>query len=157
MASIEVSLKDEVSRKFWGLFGKFPWVDSPNLPHKVTREGGCELYSLDLVSLKERVEVAFEAIPLDNQEKVVIEALMRHPKSSSAKLSKVCGWSGPIWHVHLGVLCQRRIDWLLPVEFMEHGESSFVHGILVEYLPDSACFKFKLEVLSAFRSMGLGK
>lgn len=156
MAIIETSLKEEVNKKLFGLIDRLPWVEAPKRSPKVTAKECCELHPLDLVPLKKRVEIAFDAVPLENREKRVIEALMLYPESSSIRLSKACGWAGPIWHIHLGAICQRRIDWLLPIEFMEYDSRDFIHGILVEYLPDSASFKFKPEVIRAFRAMGLG-
>jgi hypothetical protein len=113
--------------------------------------------SLYLVSLGQRVAIAFQHIPPTETEMRIIHALIRRPGANAKTLSNACGWKLLIWHTHFGLMCQKRIDWLLPSEFREPDYSEFIHGILLDYNPVNGSFKLKAEVLDAFHEMGFGE
>lgn len=110
--------------------------------------------ALYLVSLGQRVALAFQHIPPTETETRIIHALIRLPGANARTLSNACGWKLPIWQTHFGLMCQKRIEWLLPSDFREPDDSEFIHGVLLDYNPVNSSFKLKSEVLDAFREIG---
>lgn len=156
MASVEAPHEEIQSGRIWSAVSKALGRRSPIRARMNDEKFDHQIKALDLMPLDQRVTLAFQAVPLKSDEKVVIEALMRYPESNSNKLSQICGWAGSIWYIHFAAICQKRISWLIPCEFQDQTTPGFVYGALVEYRTESATFKFKPEVLAAFRKMGLG-
>lgn len=111
---------------------------------------------LAILSLRERVCLAFKELPPNETEERLVTALMQRPGADSLALSHACGWTSPIWHTHFALMCQRRAELLLPQVLPDEPEIEFLSGILVEYNSRRGSFRFKDEAESAFRSMGLG-
>ena len=98
-----------------------------------------------LTGLADRVRAAFTDLPPNETEVRVIAALMRHPGSTSAALSEVCGWSRPFWHTHFGLMCQRRADYLWPTDMPDEPDAKFMAGVLADYRPNRQTFSFRPE------------
>ena len=113
--------------------------------------------ALRLVSLGKRVSLAFQNIPPTEIEKLIIYALIRQPGANAIALSIACGWKLPIWQIHFGLMCQKRIDWLLPPELRDEVDAQFIHGILLDYSPTDGSFRMKAEVEEIFQNMDLGQ
>jgi hypothetical protein len=110
---------------------------------------------LNLMPLASRVILAFLKMPPSQTEDQIIRALLLHPGSDTKTLSKACGWISPIWHTHFGLMCQKRIEWLLPSDLIDPSETQFIHGILAEYSASNGSFKMKEEAEEGFRRLGI--
>ena len=110
---------------------------------------------LNLMPLARRVTLAFLKMPPSQMEDQIIRALLLHPGSDTKTLSKACGWISPIWHTHFGLMCQKRIEWLLPSDLIDPSETQFIHGILAEYSASNGSFKMKEEAEEGFRRLGI--
>ena len=110
---------------------------------------------LNLMPLARRVTLAFLKMPPSQKEDQIIRALLLHPGSDTKTLSKACGWISPIWHTHFGLMCQKRIEWLLPSDLIDPSETQFIHGILAEYSASNGSFKMKEEAEEGFRRLGI--
>jgi hypothetical protein len=114
--------------------------------------------TMDLAGLTraERVSRAIKAMPLDATETRAVEALLAHPGATSSELSRACGWGGRIWHIHFGLLCQRRLDWLGAGYASDEDEPCFLHALLAEYEPVSGRFTMRADVEGRLRELGFG-
>lgn len=152
MAHIRVSTANNESSLWLSiqrLFGAEPFT-------KNSPKGTDLVDTLNLMPLAGRVALAFEKLPPTETEERLIKALILRPGSDTKTLSVACGWSAPIWHTHFGLMCQRRIDWLLPPSQFDQTDAQFIHGVLVDYSASKGLFKMKAEVEEVFREMGLG-
>ncbi|MCA1338291.1 hypothetical protein [Pseudooceanicola marinus] len=104
----------------------------------------------------DRVLRAFEVVPLSDTEAKVIRALMDNPGSTSAELSKACGWRGQTWHAHFGKMCGAREVYLWPAEMSARREEKLWSGILADFDENTATWTMKPEVADAFATMNLG-
>ncbi|MCA8878818.1 MAG: hypothetical protein KDA73_02450 [Rhodobacteraceae bacterium] len=91
--------------------------------------------------LPQRLHQAFCKSPPSDSERVVIRALLDNPGSTSAHLTKVCGYAGnSAWHLRFGELCKRRQADLWPAPASEQRDGSFFSGILAEFDTKAATF-----------------
>lgn len=102
----------------------------------------------------QRVMEAFRAEPPTDTDAKVIGALLDHPGGTSADLTAACGWQGQSWHLHFGMMCYRREQWLWPAEQSKTHDAKFYSGILADFDEATAGFSMKAEVQQAFRELG---
>lgn len=104
--------------------------------------------------IAQRVVAAFRALPLTDNERKTVQALLDHPGSTTTELSRACGHDSMIWQMHFGNLCKARQAYLWPAEKMETRDTLFFSGILAE--ADAANrFTMKPDVAVAFAKLGL--
>ncbi|MBI1686447.1 hypothetical protein [Caulobacter hibisci] len=102
----------------------------------------------------QRVLEAFKAVPMTENERKTIQALLDNPGSTSTELSRACGHDSMIWQMHFGNLCKDRQDRLWPAEIAEHRDAPFFSGILAD-IDEKNRFTMKPEVAEAFAVLGL--
>jgi hypothetical protein len=100
-----------------------------------------------------RIVAAFTTTPPTETDLTVIRALAENPGSSSADLSRACGWNGQIWHTHFGKMCGARRADLWPGEYVPERDAEFLSGILADF-HDLNRFTLKPEARKAFAALG---
>jgi 1,6-anhydro-N-acetylmuramate kinase len=109
------------------------------------------------VPLSERIELAFRKRRATRAESTVIRALLDHPGSTSAELTRACGYKGKsAWHLRFGDLCKRREADLWPAPASEARDETFYSGILSDYDPEQSTFTMKPEAAVAFATVDWG-
>ncbi|WP_431283164.1 hypothetical protein ACQW02_27825 [Humitalea sp. 24SJ18S-53] len=107
------------------------------------------------LTVAQRVDEAFKAVRMTETEARLIQVLLDHPGSTSAKLSAALGWDGQAWHMHFGTMCAKRGVYLWPAPWAEKRNADFFSGILADFVDDGSLFTMKPEVTAAFATMGI--
>ncbi len=99
----------------------------------------------------ERVLDAFRRHPMTEVERRIIKVLVENPGSTSAKLTKLCGYKGgSAWHLQFGIMCHDRLKELWPAPPSEKRTADFYSGILANWDDATKTFTMKPEVVKAF-------
>ncbi len=101
-----------------------------------------------------RVVAAFKAMPMTENERKTIQALLDNPGSTSTELSRACGHNNMIWQMHFGNLCKDRQAYLWPAVKSEKRDEPVFSGILAEIGSDNR-FTMKPDVVEAVAELGL--
>ena len=107
------------------------------------------------LDVTERIMAAFTALPLTETEISVIQVLLDFPNSTSAELSQHLQWGGQAWHMHFGLMCEKRASYLWPAPDAQSRSGKFYSGILVNLKEPENRFSIKPEVAVALSSFGL--
>lgn len=107
------------------------------------------------MDVSQRVIEAFRQIPLSETDQKVIQALLDHPGSASAKLSAAVGWRGNAWHMHFAEASKKRAHLLWHGPWVEERKAEFYCGILADFEDAGSRFTMKPEVVEAFAALGM--
>lgn len=88
---------------------------------------------MSVLGRKERVDRAFEDMPLDERETEAICALLDGPGSTCVELSRACGWMDTSWRTQMLMLCQRRRKYLWPEGVTADVSNGIIISALAEY------------------------
>jgi len=102
----------------------------------------------------ELVLTAFRKTPPGETDARVIQALLDHPDTTSAALSRAIGWEAQSWHLHFGSMCEARGPDLPPPPPSDRPGKPFWSGVLADYHPARSTFRMKTDLLPAFRDLG---
>lgn len=105
---------------------------------------------------EERIFQAFRRIPLTETEAALVAVLHSNPRTWSKDLTRAMGWQGDsAWHMHFGMMCQRRghLLWPAPIaearKSREGGPATFWSGLLADY-DEAVGWTLKAEAERAF-------
>ena len=107
------------------------------------------------MSRAKRVAEAFSILTPNDTELKVIQALLDNPGSTSLQLTTACGWRAQSWHLHFGMMCERRQAYLWPAKRSAKRDASFLSGILADFDQATATFSMKPDVVEAFEALGI--
>lgn len=107
------------------------------------------------IPLSARVAKAFRTLPPTEAEAKVLRALLANPGTSSADLSRACGWRAQSWHMHFGKTAERREALLWPAEPSRRRDANFYCGILADFDPDGSLFTMKPDVVAGLAEVGI--
>lgn len=103
----------------------------------------------------DRIVHAFRRRPLTETEHKVVVALLDHPRSTSAQLSRHLGWGGQTWHAHFGHMCGSRRHDLWSGEWVPSREAEFYSGILADLSEPDHRFSMRPEAVAGFAILGI--
>ncbi|WP_397541271.1 hypothetical protein [Roseovarius salis] len=97
-------------------------------------------------SRTERTMMAFREIPLNGSERQALCALLDAPGSTSAELSRQCGWMASGWRTQMMLLCQRRRRYFWPEGLAPDATQAAILAALVDYRSDTLSFTPRLDL-----------
>jgi len=103
----------------------------------------------------ERVALAFTTHAMSETERKVIQALLDNPGATSETLSKRSGWDGNAWHLHFGMMCKHRKEYLWQAPDSARRDAPFFSGILANFDQETSGFTMQSDARKAFAELGL--
>ncbi|MEO0369866.1 MAG: hypothetical protein AAF231_00275 [Pseudomonadota bacterium] len=103
------------------------------------------------LSRKERVNRAFEEMPLDERETEALCALLDEPGSTCVELSRSCGWMDTSWRTQMILLCQRRRKFLWPEGMTADVSNGIIISALAEYDTYDSTFTPRRDMVKSLR------
>jgi hypothetical protein len=102
-----------------------------------------------------KVKRAFEAIPVSDSERALIQVLLDNPATTSTRLTEAMGWSDKAWQLHFGKIGWDRQEYLWPASWVEKRNAPFKAGILADYDDHNHGFTMKPEVVAGLERVGI--
>ncbi len=103
------------------------------------------------LSRKERVERAFEEMPLDVREMEAICALLDYPATTAVELSRACDWMDMAWRTQMLLLCQRRRKYLYPEGMNDDVTNGIIITALADYDSSALTFAPRKDLIRSLR------
>jgi hypothetical protein len=102
-----------------------------------------------------KVKRAFEALPVSDSERALIQVLLDNPGATSTRLTEAMGWNDKAWQLHFGKIGWDRQEYLWPATWVEKRSAPFKAGILADYDDSDHGFTMKADVVAGLERVGI--